>query len=549
MTKVVVLQLGKGSWDKGFPVTLRIGEEGNVHSTQVEGYLPNNPEIPQYYQQWQYAYRRLPLIPRLDAPTQQETNISRRQDCSDAANALRESLNCWLDSAEFRPIDRLLQRLNRDEPIFIFIQTEDIQLRRLPWHLWDFVQQYRQAEVVLSASNFELDQISVSPQKKLRILAILGNSDGINIEHDREFLTNLPGAKNPWFLVEPARQDITEQLWHGSWDILFFAGHSHTNCETGIISINDTESLSLSELKHGLRLAIQRGLKLAIFNSCDGLGLAKELEELGIPQVIVMREPVPDRVAQDFLKNFLQAFSQGQSIYLAVRRARERLDDDGVELKIPGATWLPVICQNPATKPLVWPSQRKNRKFILIALIVVLLNLILGVSVFTVPLITKRFNDYSQQEQIVVYENDEYRLQFNHLNTWEDKMNILADGKIVKLSPKNIGDSRIKPVEVSIIANKFEEPKTLDYYHKIIVTETFRGSDQFQVQEAITPTKLANREARKLIYTESDGSTKVMEIWTLRGKTIYVIKYAAPTSLYHQFIDDVDVIVNSFELK
>ncbi|NJL10173.1 MAG: hypothetical protein HC908_08410 [Calothrix sp. SM1_7_51] len=54
--------------------------------------------------------------------------------------------------------------------------------------------------------------------------------------------------------------------------------------------------------------AIQKGLKLAIFNSCEGLGLARQLASLHIPQVIVMREPVPDKVAQEFLKYFLQFF-------------------------------------------------------------------------------------------------------------------------------------------------------------------------------------------------------------------------------------------------
>ncbi len=58
-----------------------------------------------------------------------------------------------------------------------------------------------------------------------------------------------------------------------------------------------------------LRKAISRGLQLAIFNSCDGLGLANDLAELNIPQIIVMRSPVPDLVAQEFLKHFLKAFS------------------------------------------------------------------------------------------------------------------------------------------------------------------------------------------------------------------------------------------------
>ncbi|MHC5833905.1 MAG: CHAT domain-containing protein, partial [Nostoc sp.] len=88
--------------------------------------------------------------------------------------------------------------------------------------------------------------------------------------------------------------------------------------------------------------AVSKGLQLAIFNSCDGLGLASQLGDLHIPQIIVMREPVQDLVAQEFLKNFLQKFSSGESLYLAVRESREKLH--GIEDKYPCAVCLPIIC-------------------------------------------------------------------------------------------------------------------------------------------------------------------------------------------------------------
>jgi hypothetical protein len=65
-----------------------------------------------------------------------------------------------------------------------------------------------------------------------------------------------------------------------------------------------------------------------------------------------MREPVPDLVAQEFLRHFLAAFSGGQSLYASVREARERLQ--GLEGEYPCASWLPVICQNPAEAPTSW---------------------------------------------------------------------------------------------------------------------------------------------------------------------------------------------------
>ena len=94
--------------------------------------------------------------------------------------------------------------------------------------------------------------------------------------------------------------------------------------------------------------------QLTIFNSCDGLGLAYELEQLHIPQSIVMREPVPDRVAQEFLKQFLSTFAAGESLAVAVRLARESLQ--GLEGEFPAASWLPIVFQNPAIPSLKWQA-------------------------------------------------------------------------------------------------------------------------------------------------------------------------------------------------
>ncbi len=353
MTKLAVLRLGEGNFEQGFPVILQIGEEGARPSTEISGKLPPAIKIPEQYDEWRSSYRSLGLRLRLEKPKAQETNVSVTQACNEAALLLRDSLNNWLNSESFRSLkEGFLKKLQPDEIIQLIIQTEDIQLQRLPWHLWELlIEDYPKAEIALSAP--EYDRITPAKQTPdaVKILAILGNSEGIDIQEDKGLLSRLPGAEIT-FLVEPKRQELTEQLWEQGWDILFFAGHSQTEGESGIIYINKTDSLTVGELKLALRKAIERGLRLAIFNSCDGLGLGRDLADLQIPQIIVMREPVPDKVAQEFLKYFLQAFAKGESLYLAVREARERLQ--GIEDKFPCATWLPLICQNPAYPPPTW---------------------------------------------------------------------------------------------------------------------------------------------------------------------------------------------------
>lgn len=349
----MILKLGEGSFDRGFTVTVQIGEEGDRPSTELNGKLPAAPKIPDRYHQWQSAYRDLGLRLRLDKPKKQTMQVSRGGLCTDAAKLLRDSLNEWLNSEEFRPVkEGILKKLQSSEIIRLIIQTEDIQNRRLPWHLWEIlVEDYTKAEVALSAPIYDRVETKNRGQTPVKILAILGNSEGIDTAADRALLDRLPGAEVT-FLPEPNRQEIADSLWEQDWDIICFSGHSKTEGETGRIYINQTDSLTVAELKHALRKAVERGLRLALFNSCDGLGLAHDLADLHLPQLIVMREPVPDGVAQEFLKYFLKAFARGESLYLAVREARERLQ--AIEDNFPCATWLPVLCQNPAETPPTW---------------------------------------------------------------------------------------------------------------------------------------------------------------------------------------------------
>ncbi|MBG1259749.1 CHASE2 domain-containing protein [Nostoc commune] len=360
MGKLVILKLGEGNFEQGFPVTLQIGDENVRPSVEITGALPPNPEILRDYYRWQSIYRNLRLPSRpigLPKELKQAPNL---EDCQQVADEFKVRFNTWLASDSFRPIrEKWLEKLMLADNIRVLLQTKDFRLQKLPWHLWDLVERYPQAEIALSAPAYEQVNRITTTYDKVKILAILGNSQGIDTKADQALLNLLPNA-DITFLIEPQCQDLTDQLWEKHWQILFFAGHSSTQetNETGKIYINQTESLTISQLKYALKKAVERGLKLAIFNSCDGLGLAREFADLYIPQIIVMREPVPDRVAQQFLKYFLEAFAQGDSLYLAVREARERLQ--GLENQFPCATWLPVICQNPAEMPLNWGELFRN---------------------------------------------------------------------------------------------------------------------------------------------------------------------------------------------
>lgn len=359
MVALVVLKLTEGSWEQGFPLVLQIAAAGQTITTEVTGKLPANPDLPQLYGEWQTAYQTLVNTPRISVERCQITPIPSISGLQHLAQQLQTAFQQWLTAESFRMIrETWLEKLGSDQAIRVILQTTDPIVQGLPWHLWDIVQRYSQAEIALSRPSFDRI-VPIAPIAKrshnVRILVIIGNSQGIDTGADLALLKKLPQVEL-LVLQEPSRSQLSDALWEQAWDILFFAGHSSSQADraTGSLAINSQDHLSLSELKYALERSLKAGLELAIFNSCDGLGLAQELTALKIPELIVMREMVPDRVAQKFLQYLLSHFSQGDSLSLSVRQARQRLQ--ALEDEAPCATWLPVLFQNPAQTPPTWRS-------------------------------------------------------------------------------------------------------------------------------------------------------------------------------------------------
>ena len=366
MSRLVVINLGLGNLQNGCPnISAQIlPEAGSSHSMQFLGSLPPAPALDQLYRRFQILYREFYRqrsqgeIRKLTAVPEVLTQFS-EVEFRDLCQQLKKQLDAWLKSEEFLNIERQLRsQLDSFEEIRLIIQTKDELLQRLPWHCWDFFKDYRNAVIALSRPEYRPRKPSQPKvkRKKVRILGILGDTKGIELETESQFLKSIPDAETE-FLIQPQRLDFNSRLWENvGWDILFFAGHSQTEGETGRIYINDRDnnnSLTIEELEEALSAAIERGLTLAIFNSCDGLGLANALAKLNIPQVIVMREQVPNLVAQEFFRYFLEAYAlQRLPLYLAVQEARRKLQ--GLEDKFPAASWLPTLCQNPALPPPSW---------------------------------------------------------------------------------------------------------------------------------------------------------------------------------------------------
>jgi len=371
MDKLAILTIQEINPEQNFKVTLEIGNEGYSPKIGVTENLPYDNSIFEKHENWREIYNMFPNVARLGAESGQLNNYSEedlvwlKNQCSKAFEDLKISFNYWLENSDFAKLEKQLRsQIKPEERGRLLIQTSAYS-RYLFWDLWDFFKDYPNFELAISSDTYQAPPPRKYQKKKVKILAIIGDRTGINTDEDELYLKQLPKAEVR-FLKQPKPTEILKELWTEKWDIIFFAGHSNTDKQQkGIIYLNETDSLTIEEFKNGLEESIKNGLQIAIFNSCDGLGLARELEELNIPQVIVMREPIPDQIAHSFLKYFLEAFSKNNFLYLAVKEAKKRLEDDGWNKELPGSILLPVIYQNPGVIPPTWNELTGNKHQVL----------------------------------------------------------------------------------------------------------------------------------------------------------------------------------------
>ncbi|MDF0552580.1 CHASE2 domain-containing protein [Kamptonema sp. UHCC 0994] len=385
MSKFVILEIGNANSEQRYPVNLRIGDSINSTIIQSRGWFPPVTTFLEAYNNLQEArikygfgssrtLEELEELEELEPNTRALEHIPKKGritkiSVQESANSVKNAVDNWLDDGDslFRPVrDKLLQVLSAESGnVRLMIQTDDVSLWGFPWHLWHILDDLKVEPIFSRLTNTKFDYQPINSKTKVRILVILGDSTKIDVEADLLLLKESIAYDNAEIetLVATSSSKLNDQLWDRNWDIIFFAGHSSSNPDysQGKLAISETETITIADLKYGLANAIKHGLKLVIFNSCDGMGLVNELASLQIPAVIAMRERVPDQVAQKFLEYFLEAFAkENKCLRDSVRKARERLH--GMEGEYPCASWLPMIYEDPSVEPPTWIELLKGNE-------------------------------------------------------------------------------------------------------------------------------------------------------------------------------------------
>ncbi|MCL2934435.1 MAG: CHAT domain-containing protein, partial [Trichodesmium sp. MAG_R03] len=245
-----------------------------------------------------------------------------RPNCWESYLNLTTEFNNWLESERWLKVsDLLTDYLDKSGEISVTIQTDNAFLKQLPWQEWNIFKKYSQIEIAISPPEYEpppeWENIKRHPQ--VRILVILGDNDNINTDRDSDLLNEVRKyGGEPNFLEQPTLEELkTELTEKKGWNIIFYSGHSETNENgQGVLYLNNDDGIGITidDIEEELKVAIDQGLYLAIFNSCNGLGIASKLAELRLPQSIVMKESIPDKMAIHFLEYFLKSFSRDEPL-------------------------------------------------------------------------------------------------------------------------------------------------------------------------------------------------------------------------------------------
>ncbi|NER94015.1 MAG: CHASE2 domain-containing protein [Symploca sp. SIO1B1] len=281
----------------------------------------------------------------------------------EAEAKLSSEFHDWLRSKQLYEIRQAIADAAKEQPttghywVDILLTYNCHELACLPWEAWEINTSLLAGGTIrLARVPSEVRNSTTSPvARKARVLAILGDEKGLDFEEDKQALSSFSQIAEVEFcgwqegkdnsqLQEKIAEKISDRR---GWDILFFAGHSNETALTGgELSIAPGVSLSMKELEPSLQKARSHGLQFAIFNSCDGISIAESLINLGLPQVVVMREPIHNDVAQEFLVQFLQSLTQYKDVHEAVLDACAFLKDKK-QLTYPSAYLVPSLFRHP----------------------------------------------------------------------------------------------------------------------------------------------------------------------------------------------------------
>ncbi|MDP5337925.1 MAG: CHAT domain-containing protein [Nodularia sp. (in: cyanobacteria)] len=260
---------------------------------------------------------------------------------------------------------------NHQQLLRLRLGLKDIRLARLPWevmHAGDrplatgpYIAFSRYQSGIMPTSRLpsrnrptlpdtggvKVLMVLASPPDQVRLDLLKQEAINLQAELQRQISqTDESGNHSPdielTLLDQPGREELTQALEQGRYQVLHYSGHSNLGPNGGQIYLVSrrtglTETLSGDDLAG---LLVNNNIQMAVFNSCWGAytatsdpvgdmtgerNLTESLVRRGIRGVLAMSERIPDEVALTLTQLFYRNLSQGYPVDLCVSRVRQGL--------------------------------------------------------------------------------------------------------------------------------------------------------------------------------------------------------------------------------
>jgi hypothetical protein len=347
--------------------------------------LPFPADLLRLYRDWQRAYLNFyRSLPSTAPPTLAETpppdalrgrlisngagtslSTDWQADLADVQQRLQLELHRWLQSHDLQPIRQDLinaahQAARHQSRVDVLIACHPLDLARLPWETWELGAEVGLGEYLhLARAPITIQApAAIAPKRRRpRLLVILGDDRGLNFQREKAATAALSRVAEVVFMgwepgktVAQVKDEIQTALVDPQgWDALFFAGHSNEKPSMGgELGIAPQGYVRMAEMAAPLAIALQHGLQFALFNSCNGLNLAESLIDLGLSQVVIMREPIHNAVAETFFVYFAQALAEHKDVQDCLQDACHALKTQKA-LTYPAADLVPSLFRYPQT--------------------------------------------------------------------------------------------------------------------------------------------------------------------------------------------------------
>ena len=146
----------------------------------------------------------------------------------------------------------------------------------------------------------------------------------------------------------------------------------------------------------------------------------------------------------------------------------------------------------------------------------------------------------------LTYENSTYGIKIMYPQEWEKLEGYMDTVVLFRSSLEDASD--IFQENLNVVVGDLPQPMTLNEFTDLNI-EQIKTLFTIEVVDS-SPTTLANTPADKVIYNLKQGQydLKLMQIYTIKDDIAYVITYTAEEDKYLDFLDTIQIMINTFEI-